>query len=95
MTISTTDTNKVAHLARLKLSEQAVDNYAHQMSNVFALVEKMNALNTDNIEPMAHPLDCEQRLRDDSVTEKNQREQFLKIAPSTEAGIFLVPQVID
>ena len=55
----------------------------------------MNQIDTQGIEPQAHPLDAKQRLRNDEVTEINQRELFMSIAPETEAGLYLVPKVID
>ena len=59
------------------------------------LVEQMNTVDTDSIEPMAHPRDVALRLRDDQVTERDQREEFLEIAPASERGLYLVPRVIE
>lgn len=95
MTISKSDVKYVAHLAKLAIAEKDLDVYSHNLSDILALAEQMNALDTDNILPMAHPLDLSQRLRKDLVTEKNQREDFQKIAPQVEEGLYLVPQVIE
>ena len=85
----------IAHLARLALSEQETTNLAGDLNKIFQLIDSMNELNTDNITPMAHPLDAKQRLRADKVTESNQREQFLAIAPDAQQGLFIVPEVIE
>ena len=95
MSLDKTDVKKIAHLARLAIDEQAIPSYAKDLTNIFNLVEQLSAVDTANITPMAHPLDANQRLRADKVTEANQRELFQAIAPKTEAGIYLVPQVIE
>lgn len=95
MSLDAQDVNKIAHLARLKIDAADVPEYASQLSAILDLVEQMDAVDTSNVDPMAHPLDAVQRLREDVVTEENQREEFQKIAPSTEAGLYLVPKVIE
>ncbi|MCK4710630.1 MAG: Asp-tRNA(Asn)/Glu-tRNA(Gln) amidotransferase subunit GatC, partial [Gammaproteobacteria bacterium] len=65
------------------------------LSSILDLVDQMSAVNTDDVEPMAHPMDASQRLRADIVTETNQREKFQSVAPKTEDGLYLVPQVIE
>jgi aspartyl-tRNA(Asn)/glutamyl-tRNA(Gln) amidotransferase subunit C len=82
-------------LARLAIDEAEVPHYAQDLNNIFNLVEQMSAADTNEIPPMAHPLDAHQRLRADEVTETDQREDFQAIAPKTEAGVYLVPQVIE
>jgi len=72
-----------------------VPDYARELSNILALVEQMSAVDTGGVTPMAHPLDAHQRLRDDVVTEQNQRDLLQANAPQIEAGLFLVPQVIE
>ena len=84
-----------ALLARLSISEEDISNYLHDVSNILSLVEKMNDVDTDNIEPLAHPLEITARLRDDKVTETNQRTHFQKIAPAVDNGHYLVPKVIE
>lgn len=95
MSISNEEVKKIAHLARLAVAEENIEGYAHNLSDILDLVAQMNAVNTDSIEPMAHPLDVSQRLREDKVSEEDQRERFLAGSPSHEAGLFLVPKVIE
>ena len=89
------DIEKIAHLARLGIDEADVPDYALELSNILGLVEQMSAVDTEGVTPMAHPLDAHQRLRDDVVTEQNQRESLQANAPQVDAGLFLVPQVIE
>ena len=95
MSIQKDDIEKIAHLARLGISDDDVPEYAQKLSNILEMVEQMNAVNTEGVTPMAHPLDAHQRLRADEVTEENQREHFQENAPDVESGLFLVPQVIE
>ena len=95
MTLKQKDIEKIAHLARITLDNVAIPHYVNDLNNIFNLVEQLNTVSTDQISPMAHPLDAQQRLRPDIVTETDQREQFQKIAPKTENGVYLVPKVID
>lgn len=95
MSLDKTDVEKIAHLARLAINENDISSYARDLNNIFTLVEQMNESDTSDITPMAHPLDAHQRLRKDIVTESDQRELFQSIAPKTEAGVYLVPQVIE
>lgn len=95
MSLSTTDVEKVARLARLAMIGQEIQTAQAQLSNIFGLIAEMQAVDTTGIEPMSHSQDLSQRLREDIVTEANQREAFQAIAPQTEAGLYLVPQVIE
>lgn len=95
MSISAEEVLKIANLARLQIKQDEVEQYATDLSNIINLVEQMNAVDTKDILPMAHPLDATQRLREDKVTEVNQRDKFQTIAPSTEQGLYLVPKVIE
>jgi aspartyl-tRNA(Asn)/glutamyl-tRNA(Gln) amidotransferase subunit C len=95
MSLDKSDVEKIAHLARLAIEENDIPDYTRDLSNIFDLVEKLSAADTNDILPMAHPLDANQRLRADVVTETDQREAFQSIAPKTEAGVYLVPQVIE
>lgn len=95
MSLSAVEVKKIAHLARLGIEEKDISSYAHDLSGMLDLVAQMNALNTDAVSPMAHPLAQSQRLRPDLVTESNQRERFQAIAPQVEAGLYLVPKVIE
>jgi len=95
MSLTPEEVKKIAFLARLSIEEEHVEQYSKDLSSIFGLVEQMNAADTDNIEPMAHPQNAMQRLRDDVVTEVNQREKLMSNAPVTDAGLFLVPKVLD
>ncbi|MDH5483723.1 MAG: Asp-tRNA(Asn)/Glu-tRNA(Gln) amidotransferase subunit GatC [Gammaproteobacteria bacterium] len=95
MSLGPDDVKKIAHLARLGINESDIEGYADSLSSILGLVEDMNTVNTDDVLPMAHPQDVSQRLRVDEVTESNQREKFQAIAPLTEDGLYLVPQVIE
>ncbi len=95
MALDNSDVAKIARLARLRLAEDEIPAYAQQLSGIFALVEQMNAVDTREVTPLAHPLDLKARLRLDEVTESNQREHFQAIAPQVEAGLYLVPKVLE
>ena len=95
MAIDRSDIEKVAHLARLKIEEADIVDVTKSINDILDLVNKMQEVNTDDIEPMAHPTDAVQRLRADQVTEQNQRENFQSVAPAIEDGLYLVPKVID
>ena len=95
MTISRTDIEKVAVLARIRVDEEQVSALEKDLGNILDLVDQLGAADTDSVEPMAHPLDAVQRLRADEVTETDQRESFQAIAPATENGLYLVPRVIE
>ena len=95
MALDQTDVEKIAHLARIAIDQQDIANTTEGLTQVLTMIDQMQAADTDNIEPLAHPLEMEQRLRADAVTEENQREAFQSIAPSTENGLYLVPKVIE
>jgi aspartyl-tRNA(Asn)/glutamyl-tRNA(Gln) amidotransferase subunit C len=95
MSLTQQDVARIAKLARIAVTEEEIEAVGQQLNTIFGLIEKMQAVNTDNVEPMAHPQDVALRLRADAVTETDQRERFLSIAPQTQAGLFLVPKVIE
>ena len=95
MSLGPDEVRKIAHLARLSIDETDIEPMAKNLSSILDLVEQMNAVDTKNVTPMAHPQDIAQRLRRDEVLEQNQREYFQKIAPQTEDGLYLVPKVIE
>jgi aspartyl-tRNA(Asn)/glutamyl-tRNA(Gln) amidotransferase subunit C len=95
MSLTLNDVEKVARLARLTVSGTEVEAAHFQLSNIFGLIEEMQAVDTAGIEPMSHAQDVAQRLREDRVTEQNQRELFQSLAPQVEKGLYLVPQVIE
>ena len=95
MSLERADVEKIAHLARLAVSEAELEGVARDLSNILALVEQMGAADTQGVAPMAHPLHMAQRLRPDVVTEHDQRQKFQSVAPLTETGLYLVPKVIE
>lgn len=95
MSLKMEEVKKLAHLARLNLSAQEMEQFASQLSNILKLIAKMDQLDTQHIEPMAHPLELSQRLRDDQVTETDLHQKYQKLAPQVEAGLYLVPKVIE
>ncbi|PIE41957.1 MAG: Asp-tRNA(Asn)/Glu-tRNA(Gln) amidotransferase GatCAB subunit C [Gammaproteobacteria bacterium] len=95
MALDNNEVAKIAHLARIKMDDSKAPEYADSLSSILDLVEQLQAADTSNIEPMAHPMDATQRLRPDEITETNQREAYQAVAPATEDGLFLVPKVIE
>ncbi len=95
MSLDKEQVKKIAHLARLKIDDADVEAYANNLSSILHLVEQMNAVDTEGVVPMAHPFDAVQRLREDVVTEENQRDAFQAVAPKAEDGLYLVPKVIE
>lgn len=85
----------IAELVRLKIEDDQVSEYQHNLSNILEMVNQLTSFNTDDIEPLANPLEIVQRLRADVVTSVNQREHFQSIAPQTEQGFYLVPRVVE
>lgn len=95
MSLDRSDVERIAYLARLAIDEQDIPQYTENLSSILQLVDEMQAIDTTGVEPLAHPLDGEQRLRVDEVSEMNQRKQLQSVAPATEEGLFLVPKVIE
>jgi aspartyl-tRNA(Asn)/glutamyl-tRNA(Gln) amidotransferase subunit C len=95
MSLDTNQVLAIADLSRLQIDEKSITEFQTNLSNVLDLVDQLQAVDTTGVEPMAHPMDAVQRLRADVVTEKNNREKFQKIAPSTEDGHYLVPKVVE
>jgi aspartyl-tRNA(Asn)/glutamyl-tRNA(Gln) amidotransferase subunit C len=95
MALDKSEVAKIAHLARLHISESETDEITNRITDILALIDQMQSIDTEGVEPMAHPLDLVQRLRPDVVTETNQREQLQTLAPASEDGLYLVPQVIE
>ena len=85
---------KIAHLARLDIKTETLEQTAKSITEVLRLVDQLKAADTDEVRPMAHPMDAVQRLRIDEVTETNARDSFQEIAPIVEDGLYLVPKVI-
>ena len=86
---------QIAELAQLQIAENEVDNVMDSMSEMLDLVEAMQSVDTEGVAPMAHPLDSTQDLREDTVSEENQRDHYQELAPATENGLYLVPRVVE
>lgn len=95
MALERCDVEKIAHLARLGLNEADLPRTTEALNSILGLVDQMQAVDTSGIEPLAHPLEANQRLRVDQVTERNQRDAYQAVAPAVENGLYLVPKVIE
>jgi len=95
MSLRKEDVINIAHLARLAIKDEDIPAYVQNLTDILALVEQMSEIDTASVEPMAHPSDEIQRLRDDVVTEIDQRTHFQAIASDTKDGLYLVPKVIE
>jgi len=95
MSLSVDDVAKIAHLARLAVEPEESEALGRELSNILDLVVQMDAVDTERVVPMAHPLEMAQRLREDVVTEENRRDSYQANAPAVENGLFLVPKVIE
>lgn len=95
MTINRSEIAKIAELARLQIDESSIQDVTNSIADILAMVDQMQSVDTQGIEPMANPHDAVQRLRADVVTEADQRELFQSLTPHTENGLYLVPKVIE
>ena len=95
MSLTSEEVNRIAWLARLAIDSDKTQAYAQDLSGILNFIEQMSAVDTDAVAPMAHPFDQAQRLRPDAVTEADQRALFQQLAPAVEAGLYLVPKVIE
>src|SRR5689334_14718762 len=100
MSLKESDVPRIAELAQLELSPEQAAKTLEQLNNIFALVEKMQAIDTKGVEPLTHPFALTidhyaLRLREDQVTETDHREDYQQCAPATQDGLYLVPRVIE
>ena len=99
MKLTPDETKRIAHLARIAVSENEVAALQTQLNDIFGLIDALQAVDTEGVEPLSHPLDViqdlAQRLREDRVTESDAREANMANAPARENGLFLVPKVLD
>jgi len=95
MSLSKSEVENVAHLARLEVSPGEIEGVVQNLSRIIDFVAQLQGADTEDVLPMAHPLDMHQRLRPDQVTEADQRELFQANAGAVEAGLYLVPKVIE
>jgi aspartyl-tRNA(Asn)/glutamyl-tRNA(Gln) amidotransferase subunit C len=95
MSLTPEEVKKIAHLARLNLSESEIALYTPQLSKILHFIEQLSQADTSHVEALAHPLDISQRLRPDNITELDLRNKYQAIAPKVEIGLYLVPKVIE
>lgn len=95
MSLSRNEMHNIAHLARLEFAEEEVAALADDLSRIIDFVEQLGQANTDDVLPMAHPLEMVQRLRADEVTETDQHRKFQQNAASVKEDLYLVPKVLE
>lgn len=95
MALDKAEVEKIAHLARLHISEADTEEVTTRITDILTLIDQMKTVDTESVEPLAHPLDMVQRFRADAVTETNTREQLQDLAPESQDGLYLVPKVIE
>ncbi len=95
MSLTLQEVGRIAQLARIELSGTELDATRDQLNGILGFIEQLQAVNTDGVEPMAHAVDVVQRLRPDVITESDRRAAFQTVAPEVEAGLYLVPKVIE
>lgn len=95
MALDNSDIKRIAHLARIEISDAEADKTLSKLTGILTLIEQMQAVDTNGIAPMSHSQDVVQRLREDVVTATNQREAFQSNASAVEGGLYLVPKVIE
>ena len=95
MSLTSDDVKRVAKLARLGLTDVETTETLAQLNSILELVDQMQQIDTDGVAPLAHPLELKQTLRADAVAERNQRDKFQAIAPQADAGLYLVPRVVE
>ena len=95
MSLSADDVRRIAHLARLAVSEDEIAAVQGQLNGILGMVETLRAVDTTGVAPMAHAVEMTQRLREDTVTEPDRRAAYQAGAPAVEGGLYLVPKVIE
>jgi aspartyl-tRNA(Asn)/glutamyl-tRNA(Gln) amidotransferase subunit C len=89
------EVRRIADLSRIEVADGEVAALQQQLNGIFGLIEQMRAVDTAGVEPMAHAIDLTQRLREDAVTEEDRHALYQEGAPQVEAGLYLVPKVIE
>lgn len=95
MALTLGEVDKLAHLSRLSLSETERSSMLSELNHIFELVEKMQSINTDGIEPMAHPHELALQMRSDTITETDQHSALQACAPLVNKELYLVPKIIE
>jgi len=95
MSLNDADIRRIAKLARIRVNDAEVAEVGAKLNGIFGLIEKLQAVDTEGVEPMSHARDVALRLREDKATEPNLRERYQSVAPAVENGLYLVPKVIE
>lgn len=95
MSLTLEQVQRIAHLARIEISDSEALSTQGHLNGIFQLIEQMQAVDTTGVEPMAHAQELSQRLRPDAVIETDRRAAYQAVAPETEVGLYLVPKVIE
>ena len=95
MALERSEVEKIAHLARLGLNERDIPQTTETLNSILGLIDQMQAVDTQGIEPLAHPLEATQRLRADAVTERDHAAEYQAVAPEVRNRLYIVPQVIE
>jgi len=95
MALDKSELEKIAHLARLHITKAESEEVMLRITDILALIDEMQSINTNDVAPLAHPLDLLQRLRADEITERDYRDELQSLAPEAQEGLYLVPKVIE
>ena len=95
MALDESELEKIAHLARLHITQAESEEVLLRITDILALIDEMQSINTNDVAPLAHPLDLLQRLRADEITERDYRDELQSLAPEAQEGLYLVPKVIE
>jgi len=95
MALTLSDVKRIAHLARIEVTDAEAEQTLGQLNDIFVMIERLQSVDTSGIEPMSHPLGGGQRLREDEAAQTSVREAALANAPAQQAGLYLVPRVIE
>jgi aspartyl-tRNA(Asn)/glutamyl-tRNA(Gln) amidotransferase subunit C len=95
MSFTTDQVRRLARLAHIEVTDADAERFRLELNGIFGLIEQLQAVDTSDVEPMAHAVDAVQRLREDRVTEPDCRALYQAIAPEVEAGLYLVPKVLE
>ena len=95
MALDKSELEKIAHLARLHITKAESEEVMLRITDILALIDEMQSINTNDVAPLAHPLDLLQRLRSDEITERAYRDELQSLAPEAQEGLYLVPKVIE
>jgi len=95
MSVTKKDVEHIANLARLKFDEKEIENYTEQLNQILTYVEKLNELDTENIEPLSHPVETKNVFREDELRKSISTEEALKNSPQPDEQFFKVPKVIN